>query len=52
MVISKLIQNYRIILPKDDPSMQTEAVLCGRIPTRDMVTLHPSGLKVELVART
>jgi cytochrome P450 family 3 subfamily A len=51
MIMAKIIKQYRIILPKDDPKMQTPDILSGKIATINVVTLRPVGLKVELVPR-
>jgi cytochrome P450 family 3 subfamily A len=51
MIMARLVKKYRFELPKDDPKMQAKAWLSGHPPTEEILTLRPSGMLVELLAR-
>jgi cytochrome P450 len=51
VIIAKLLQRYELVLPKDNPKMQTENVLNGRIDMWQQVTLKPNYLRVECIHR-
>jgi cytochrome P450 family 3 subfamily A len=51
VIISKLLQKYKFVIPHDDPKMNTEQVLRGNIGMIQKVTLKPEYLRIELKQR-